>query len=70
MAAKVEATQAQESKFDTTPDRHAGNGIGAGGGACIVLGFALVMLLAMGAYHVTVARQANANRDNSVETKA
>ncbi|KAJ4726032.1 Transmembrane protein [Melia azedarach] len=65
LAAQVEATEAYESKVPTS--QKSGRRLSAGGIAGIVVGSALVVLLAMGAYYVAITRRANVNRAISVQ---
>ncbi|KAH7561030.1 hypothetical protein ACOSQ2_016672 [Xanthoceras sorbifolium] len=68
VAAQVQSTKAQESKYSTTPHKGSSR-LGAGGIAGIVVALTFAVTLAMGAYFVVIKRRANANRAqaNSVQ---
>ncbi|KAK3205999.1 hypothetical protein Dsin_020045 [Dipteronia sinensis] len=73
VAAQVQSTKAQESKYSTTtPSRSSSSRIGAGGIAGIVVASTFVVALAMAAYFVVIKRRANMNRApaNSVQPNA
>ena len=65
IAAQLEATQAQAST-----SQKGGSRVGAAGVAGIVFGFAFVVLLAMGVYHVVITRRTNKSRPNSIQPDA
>lgn len=65
-----ESTQVQTTQVHEVVNPAAkanGTGVGAGGIAGLVFGFVLIVLLAMGVYHVAITRRANANRANTIQ---
>ncbi|KAI9194791.1 hypothetical protein LWI28_009209 [Acer negundo] len=72
VAAQVQSTKAQESKYPTTTPSRNGNRIGAGSIAGIVVALTFAVALAMAAYFVVIKRRANMNRAqaNSVQPNA
>lgn len=69
LAAQVQSTPAQESKYST--EVHKGeNRVGAGGILGIVFGITFAVFLAMGVYYILRTRQANANRAMSAKPGA
>ncbi|XP_022158643.1 uncharacterized protein LOC111025099 [Momordica charantia] len=69
LAAQVQSTPAQQSKYSTAVQKGE-HGLGAGGVLGIVLGIMFAVFLAMGVYYVLRTRQANANRAMSTQPGA
>ncbi|XP_039026432.1 uncharacterized protein LOC120160030 [Hibiscus syriacus] len=69
VAAQVDGSKPLAGKVSPTPDK-SGRGMGAGGVAAIVSGFAFVVLLGIGVYYVVNTRRASADRANIVQPDA